>query len=343
MSENTPIEMKTKTCAPDDHALRQSAEILREGGLVAFPTETVYGIGADARNGQAVARIFEAKGRPSFNPLIVHVAGLEQAEAIAGFDARSRQVARQFWPGPLTLILPRLEGGGIADLTTAGLDTVAVRVPAHPVARKLIEIAGLPVAAPSANPSGRLSATTAHYVAETLGGKLDMILAGGAAEIGLESTVLDLSGKDPVILRTGAVTPDNLESLLGRVDIATKAVAGEKPKSPGQTLRHYAPMTPIRLNAVDVVSGEGLLAFGSTRFMGVKGGGAATDLPAGRIRNLSECGDLYEAAANLFTCLHELDRSGSERIAVMAIPETGIGLAINERLRRAAEAVEQGV
>jgi L-threonylcarbamoyladenylate synthase len=321
----------------NDENIRKAAARLREGGLVALPTETVYGLGADATQDRAVAAIFEAKGRPAFNPVIVHFAEKKEAENAVVFNAAAEHLASVFWPGPLTLILPRRENAAVSLLCSAGLPTLAVRCPAHPVARQLIETLGRPVAAPSANRSGSLSPTTPQHVAESLGSAVGMILAGGKAAVGLESTVVDLTGDVPLLLRPGAVTLDELKMQLGEVRVETEAV-DDKPKSPGQLLKHYAPKTPLRLKAVDVAPGEALLAFGSTRFMGVRGGGHAKDLPAGALLNLSESGDLNEAAANLFSMLHRLDAGNFSGIAVMDVPETGLGVAINDRLRRAAGA-----
>lgn len=322
---------------PSDANITLAAEKLRAGGLVAFPTETVYGLGADALNDLAVIGIFEAKGRPTFNPVIVHVADRAAAEELVVFNMRAKLLAEIFWPGPLTLILPRREDCPVSLLCSAGLPTLAVRVPAHPVARQLLQKLGRPIAAPSANASGTLSPTTPQHVAESLGTKAGIILAGGKATVGLESTVVDMTGDMPVLLRPGAVTLDDLDMHVGEVKVETEAV-GDNPKSPGQLLKHYAPNTPLRLKAVDVKKGEALLGFGNLRFMGVEGGGHARDLPAQQRMNLSETGDLNEAAANLFSMLHQLDQGGFKRIAVMNVPETGLGMAINDRLRRAAGA-----
>ncbi len=313
----------------------KAATHLRSGGLVAFPTETVYGLGANAYDGVAVARIFAAKGRPGFNPLISHGASLEMLRGEAIFDSRALSLADKFWPGPLTMILPRAAGCRISDLASAGLSTVALRVPAHKVARALIESAGVPIAAPSANASGQLSPTAPHHVIESLGQNVDIILAGGATEYGLESTVVDVSGPDTVIVRAGAITAEDIQDVL-ECPVRYELDATDKPRSPGQLLRHYAPQKPLRLRAVDIEAGEALLAFGSTKFMGIKGGGKASDLPDDRIRNLSEQGDMLEAAANLFAHLRALDKSDARAIAVMDIPATGIGIAINDRLKRAA-------
>jgi len=243
--------------------------------------------------------------------------------------------ARNFWAGPLTMILPRRDDCGVSELCSAGLPTLAIRVPQHKVAQALLKEAGVPVAAPSANKSGQISPTTPQHVAHSLGDAVDMILAAGACGVGLESTVLDLSGDQPVILRPGAVTAEQIAEVLGQ-DVAYDSGNHDAPKSPGQLLKHYAPDIPVRLNAVDVKKGEALLAFGPIKFMGVEGGGAAKDLPDTAMLNLSESGDLYEAAANLFAMLHALDRPEHKAIAVMNIPDTGLGLAINDRLQRAA-------
>lgn len=323
----------------NDAAIAEAAEILKSGGLVGMPTETVYGLAGNARDGAAVAKIYEAKGRPSFNPLIVHVGSARDAAEIAEMDDLAMSVATAFWPGPLTLVLPRKSTSGISELATAGLDTVAVRVPNHKAARALIEAAGVPVVAPSANKSGSLSPTTPEHVADGLGDAVDMILAAGACAVGLESTVLDLSAGVPVVLRPGAITAEDISHVLD-MDVGYARENGEPdaPKAPGMLLKHYAPDTPVRLNAVDLEAGEALLAFGSIKFMGIKGGGAAGDLPDTQIRNLSESGDLHEAAANLFAMMKQLDNPAHTKIAVMNIPETGLGIAINDRLRRAAEA-----
>ena len=314
------------TVAPaTPEAIARAGALIAAGRLVAFPTETVYGIGADATDGRAVAAIFEAKGRPRFNPLIVHVADPAQAETHTIFDARAEEMAARFWPGPLTLVLPRRPGSPIADLVSAGLDTIAIRVPAHPVARALINAAGRPIAAPSANKSGRVSPTTPIHVAEELGNSVAMILAAGRTTIGLESTILDLSGATPILLRPGAVTRAEIEVAIGAVAVGDGDP--DRPSAPGQLRRHYAPATPLRLNAVAAESGEALLAFGPDPFAGRH---AATML------NLSESGDLGEAAANLFSMLRTLDAGGSRAIAVMPIPDVGLGIAINDRLRRAA-------
>jgi L-threonylcarbamoyladenylate synthase len=319
----------------NDQAISEAADILRAGGLVAFPTETVYGLGANALDGIAVAKIFAAKGRPQFNPLIVHSHDLESLSHLVDFNDDALRVAARFWPGPLTMILPRRGDCAISDLCSAGLPTLAVRVPSHPVAVKLLSVAGVPVAAPSANRSGTLSPTAPLHVMQSLGDAVDMILAAGPTQFGLESTVLDLSGDTPVILRPGAITAEEISATLGK-NVAYDLGDHDAPKSPGQLLKYYAPSIPVRMGAVDVEPGEALLAFGSLKFMGLRGGGFAKDLPDTALRNLSDQGDLYQAAANLFRMLRDLDRPDHTRIAVMNIPDLGVGVAINDRLRRAA-------
>ena len=302
-------------------AISRAAELLRGGHLVAFPTETVYGLGGDATDEHAVAEIFAAKGRPRFNPLIVHIPGLAEAETLAIFDKRAQKLAARFWPGPLTLVLPRRSDSRLSLLCSAGLDTVAIRAPAHPVAQALLRETRRPIAAPSANRSGRVSPTEAAHVAEELGNRVAMILDGGRTPVGLESTVLDLSAEAPVLLRPGGVTLEQLTDLLGPV----AAPAGGRPKSPGMLASHYAPSLPLRLEAVQARPGEALLAFGP-------------EAPPGfaEVLWLSRTGDLAEAAANLFSMLRRLDRPPFTAIAVMPIPEHGLGRAINDRLRRAA-------
>ena len=305
-------------------AIESAAAALREGRLVAFPTETVYGLGADATNGRAVAAVFEAKGRPRFNPLIVHVRSIEVVGLLGQLTATGRTLAAAFWPGPLTLVLPKRADCPVAELATAGLDTIAVRVPAHPVAQALLRASHLPIAAPSANRSGHVSPTTAAHVEADLGERTAMILDGGATPVGLESTVVDVTGEVPVILRLGAVAREAIIAALGR-PIAVAGGETQTPASPGMLARHYAPATQLRLEAREVRPGEALLAFGP-------------DVPdhAGPMINLSASGDLAEAAANLFAALRALDASGATAIAVVAVPEQGLGEAINDRLRRAA-------
>jgi L-threonylcarbamoyladenylate synthase len=313
---------------PTPEAIAEAAAALREGRLVAFPTETVYGLGADATSGLAIAALYAAKGRPSFNPLIVHVAETAAASAIVQLTPMAERLAAVFWPGPLTLVLAKRPNRIIAELATAGLDTIAVRVPAHPVAQALLRAANLPVAAPSANRSGHVSPTTAAHVEADLGDRVAMILDGGATPVGLESTVVDATGDEPVVLRLGAVSRDDLARVLGW---PAAVASGEEnmPASPGMLARHYAPATPLRLDAHEVQPGEALLAFGGV-------------VPPhdGPVINLSAASDVVEAAANLFAAIRTLDASGASAIAVMPIPDEGLGEAINDRLRRAAAASE---
>ncbi len=293
---------------------------LQSGGLVAFPTETVYGLGGDAGNDQAVAAIFATKGRPSFNPLIVHVTDMAAAEMLAVFNPLARAVAMAFWPGPLTLVLPRPAHSRLSRLVSAGLDTVALRVPSHPLALALLRQVGCPIAAPSANRSGGLSPTTAQHVRDSL--PEVMVLDGGPCVVGLESTVLDMTGDIPVILRPGGIPPEAVAEILGFSPILS-TTDPTAPKSPGQLASHYAPRLPVRLNATEARVGEALLGFGGTR-------GATLDL--------SLKGDVVEAAAHLFDYLHRIDTPDYRAIAVASLPERGLGIAINDRLRRAAYA-----
>lgn len=307
----------------DQGSIARAAEILRAGGLVAFPTETVYGLGADATNDRAVAAIFEAKSRPRFNPLIVHLPDFERAADCVEIDALARTAAERFWPGPLTLVLPRRAETEISYLCSAGRDSLAVRVPGHPVARNLLATVGRPLAAPSANASGGVSPTAAAHVADSLDGRVELILDGGSCTVGLESSVLDLTGRRPVLLRPGGLPKDVLEGALGPIE--EDSGQDPTPRSPGRLASHYAPGRPLRLEAGDVKPDEALLAFGPA-----PPPGARTTL------NLSERGDLVEAAANFFAMLHALDDPRHAAIAVMPIPERGLGAAINDRLRRAA-------
>ncbi len=310
--------------APD--RLAEAARLIRAGELVAFPTETVYGLGGDATNERAVARIFEAKGRPQFNPLITHVPGTTEAKALVRWNDLAERLAGRFWPGPLTLVLPRAAASPIALLVTAGLDSVAIRAPDHPLAQALLRAAGRPIAAPSANRSGAVSPTRADHVAESLGDRVPLILDGGPCAVGVESTVLDLTTSPPTMLRPGGVTREAIEAEIGPIALSAALPAGDAArKSPGQLESHYAPSCPVRLAATAVGPGEALLAFGPHPLTGAR-----------QTLNLSAAGDLAEAAANLFAHLRALDRPDIDRIAVMPIPETGLGLAINDRLRRAA-------
>lgn len=305
-------------------ALATAATQLREGKLIAFPTETVYGLGADATNDRAVAAIYAAKGRPEFNPLIVHVADEQQLDRIVIWNEPARQLAARFWPGPLTLVLPRHKDTKVSRLVSAGMDTVAVRIPSHPTARKLLEAVALPIAAPSANKSGHLSPTTPLHVHASLGHDIDLILADGKSPVGVESTVLDLTGEQAVLLRPGGVP---IETLRQVVDVITRDQSGsEGLKSPGLLPSHYAPHLPVRLNVTAAQADEAFLLFGPP--LSFSGG-------AERL-NLSEQGDVQEAAANLFSYLHQLDRPVYKAIAVAPIPLHGLGLAINDRLQRAA-------
>ena len=307
---------ETEVLLPDAAGLDRAAAALLEGSLVSFLTETVYGLGGDARSDLAVARIFEAKGRPRFNPLIVHVPDVAAAREFAVFDARAEEVAARFWPGPLTLVLP-LRAAGLSALVTAELPSVAIRVPAHPVAQALLRHFGGPLAAPSANPSGRVSPTRASHVLAGLDGRIAAVLDGGPCAVGVESTILGLVD-GPQLLRPGGIALEDIEALLGPV-----AVGGsqEKPNAPGQLASHYAPAAPVRLDARDVRDGEVRLGFG----------------PGAAELYLSQSGDLVEAAANLFHMLREADRLAQGRvIAVAPVPEAGLGRAINDRLRRAA-------
>lgn len=315
----------TVLLAADPGGIAEAAALLRAGRLVAFGTETVYGLGADATDAAAVARIFAAKGRPRFNPLICHYADADAAFRDVRADARARHLAAAFWPGPLTLVLPRRPECPVALLTGAGLDTLAVRVPAPDAARALLRAVGRPVAAPSANPSGSISPTRAAHVLAGLGGRIDAVLDSGACPVGVESTVLDLSGPVPVLLRPGGVTAEAIEAAIGPL---AAAAAGDVLRAPGMMLSHYAPVLPLRLEAVRVGAEEGLLAFGPPL------------AGAGAVFQLSERGDVAEAAARLFEGLRDLDAAGARLglsgLAAMAVPDAGLGTAINDRLRRAA-------
>jgi L-threonylcarbamoyladenylate synthase len=300
--------------------------MLRRGGLVAFPTETVYGLGADATRAEAVARIYAAKERPRFNPLIAHVASLDAARREGVFDESALALAARFWPGPLTLVVPGASGASVCDLARAGLDSVALRVPAHPLAHALLERVGRPVAAPSANRSGRVSPTTAAHVLTDLEGRIDAVLDGGPTAVGLESTIVACLGA-PRLLRPGGVPREAIEAALGRKLLGATGDAGA-PRAPGMLASHYAPRAKVRLDIDGIAAEEAALLFGAFEPPGLAAARA--------ILNLSESGDLAEAAARLFGHLRTLDASGAESIAVAAIPEHGLGEAINDRLRRAA-------
>jgi L-threonylcarbamoyladenylate synthase len=315
----------TEAFTGSDRDIARAAGLLAAGELVAFGTETVYGLGGDATNPDAVAKIFAAKGRPRFNPLICHFASAEAAFVYVVADDRARRLAEGFWPGPLTLVLPRAEDCPVSLLAGAGLETLAVRVPAHPVAQRLLAAFGGPVAAPSANPSGGISPTTAAHVLAGLGGRIAAVIDSGPCAVGLESTVLDLSGAAPVLLRPGGVDVAAIEALIGPVQ---RGPSGTTLRGPGMLASHYAPGLPVRLGAQDVAGDEALLAFGEP-------------LPgAALVFQLSARGDVAEAAARLFEGLHWLDAQapalGLSRIAAMPIPQAGLGLAINDRLSRAA-------
>ncbi|HGG05005.1 MAG TPA: threonylcarbamoyl-AMP synthase [Aliiroseovarius sp.] len=310
-------DLTTDHLSGDAPGIARAADLLRSGALVAFPTETVYGLGADARDGKAVARIFAAKNRPAFNPLIVHVATLKQAESLADFPVAAQQLAAAFWPGPLTLVLPLRDNSGLSPLVSAGLNTVALRLPAGDIARALLTKARIPIAAPSANPSGRISPTLASHVLAGLNGRIAAVLDGGPCKVGLESTII---GFDPVptLLRAGGLPTEVIEACLGHP--LSPPPTSKTPSAPGQLQSHYAPKAPLRLNVTDPRASERVLGFGAVK----------SDL------NLSAAGDLTEAAANLFDYLHKLDQADATAIAVTPIPDHGLGRAINDRLRRAA-------
>lgn len=301
--------MKTRVLSFSDDAIAEAARLILAGEPVAMPTETVYGLAADATNAEAVARIYEAKGRPSFNPLIVHVSSLTDAEWVGHFDEQARKLAEKYWPGPLTFVVPLREDAGIASIVTAGLQTIALRVPAHPAMQALLKATGRPLAAPSANASGSISPTRTSHVLKSLGGRIPLIIDGGATERGLESTIVAATGGPPRLLRPGPI----------EVDAAAAADTG-RIEAPGQLASHYAPSKRLRLNAIDARDGEYLIGFGE-----IEGDS-----------NLSQRGDLVEAASRLFDLLHEGDASDKSRIAVAPVPNQGLGAAINDRLKRAA-------
>ncbi|MFN3727187.1 MAG: L-threonylcarbamoyladenylate synthase [Allosphingosinicella sp.] len=304
--------MTTQVLPADEAGIAEAARLIREAQPVAVPTETVYGLAADATSGEAVARIYAAKGRPSFNPLIVHVAGLEQAERIARFGAAARALAERYWPGPLTLVLPLREEAGIASIVTAGLPTIALRASAHPAMQGLIAASGRPLAAPSANASGRISPTKAEHVLDSLGDRIPLILDAGQTSHGLESTIVAVADGAVRLLRPGPISAEEL----GAVAVATP----DRVIAPGQLASHYAPAKPLRLDAVEAGADEWLIGFG----------------PIGGDVTLSAGGDLVEAAARLFDLLHDADRRPVAGIAVAPIPRDGLGNAINDRLQRAA-------
>ena len=318
---SSPPSAKTRVTSADPAAVAEAGALIRKGKLVAFPTETVYGLGANALEDTPVSSIFAAKLRPRINPLIVHVLDLVEAEKLVEFNQPASELAEAFWPGGVTLVLPRRKPCPLAHLVSAGLDSAAVRSPVHPVARGLLNAAGVPIAAPSANRSGSISPTTAAHALSELDGELSLILDGGACQIGLESTIIGFEADTPVLLRKGAVTREAIEQIVG----STRVPNSGKLLAPGMMASHYAPRAQLRLNADSVEKQEALLAFGGA-------------LPPGSYPtlNLSSRSDLTEAAANLFSMLRILDKSGIKRIAVMPIPEVGLGEAINDRLARAA-------
>ena len=324
------ITRQTRLLAASDATIALAATCLRDGGLVAFPTETVYGLGADATNAAAIANLYAAKGRPAFNPLIAHVAGLAEARLIGQFDATAERLANAFWPGPLTLVLPKAAACRVADLATAGLDTVAIRVPAHPTAQALLRAVGGPVVAPSANISGHVSPTAAAHVHTDLEGRIDLIVDGGPVDVGVESTIVGCFGT-PTLLRPGGVPSEAIEAVLGAPltrPMAAPAAGDSQPLAPGMLASHYAPRASVRLDATSVATGEALLGFGPDTLPGAA--------HAIAVMNLSARGDLAEAATHLFGYLRVLDTKAARTIAVMPIPHDGLGEAINDRLRRAA-------
>lgn len=325
MNQAAPPPRRTRHLAADPTGIAEAAALLREGGLLALPTETVYGLAADATSGKAVAGIYAAKERPSFNPLIAHLPDLATARRQGLFDANALALAKAFWPGPLTLVVPAAPGCEVSDLARAGLDSVALRVPAHPLAHAVLQAAGRPIAAPSANRSGRVSATSAAHVLADLDGRIDAVLDAGPTEIGIESTIVACLDGAPKLLRPGGVPRAAIERVIGG-PLVLAGEAGTAPISPGLLASHYAPAARVRLEAQAPQPGEAWLGFGPD---------PAGTAQAGAL-NLSPAGDLAEAAANLFGHLRRLDAAGPAAIAVAAIPEEGLGEAINDRLRRAA-------
>jgi L-threonylcarbamoyladenylate synthase len=316
------VQPGTRVLNTERQSIEAAAACLRLGGLVAFPTETVYGLGADAGNGQAVAKLYAAKQRPAFNPLIAHVADVAAARRLGVFNDDAEKLAAAFWPGPLTLVLPKRTGAAVADLALAGLDSVALRVPNHPVAAALLNAFGGAVVAPSANRSGHVSPTCPAHVLNDLRGRVDMVIDGGNCEVGVESTIVSCLG-EPTLLRPGGLARERIERVLGRA-LAVAPLADDAPLAPGMLASHYAPKAKLRLNAAAPRNGEALLAFGPAPEF------------SGTTLNLSPRGDLIEAAANLFSHLRALDAAGAKSIAVMNVPHDGLGEAINDRLSRAA-------
>jgi L-threonylcarbamoyladenylate synthase len=320
---------RTERLAPDPNGLARAAELLGKGGLVAFPTETVYGLGADGRSDAAVARLYAAKERPRFNPLIAHIPDIATARGQGAFNAAAEALADAFWPGPLTLVLPASPTCSVCDLARAGLDSVALRVPSHEIANRLLRDAGFPVVAPSANRSGRVSPTKAEHVLGDLEGRIDAVVDGGPTRVGIESTIVSCLGPRPALLRPGGVARDAIEGVLG-IPLAADASSGSRPLAPGALASHYAPRALVRLNADAIRPGEAALLFGGKEPEGLQ--------DASAVLNLSAAGDLAEAAAHLFGYLRQLDAIGPGTIAVSPIPHEALGEAINDRLKRAAAA-----
>ncbi|MDF2618790.1 MAG: Sua5/YciO/YrdC/YwlC family protein [Xanthobacteraceae bacterium] len=331
--KHTVAPRVTKLLAADAAGIAEAAHVLQAGGLVALPTETVYGLACDATDPHAVASLYAAKGRPSFNPLIAHVPDIDAARLVGRLTPAAETLARRFWPGPLTLVVPAIESA-TSELARAGLSSVAIRVPAHPVAQAVLRAAGRPIAAPSANRSGHVSPTSAEHVLADLDGRIDLILDAGASAVGVESTILDCTGEVPVMLRPGGLPREVIEEALGTPlaspapRVIAEAEAGEAPLAPGMLASHYAPAIPVRLGAREVKPGEALLTFAHAQPPGAEAAVARLDL--------SPSGDLVEAAANLFAHLRALDASGARGIAVVPLPRHGLGEAIADRLRRAA-------
>lgn len=325
MTDQTP-QTSTLRLDASPAAIHQAADLLRAGGTVAFPTETVYGLGADATNGRAVAKIYEAKGRPRFNPLIAHSADADHALALGVFNSDAHALAAAFWPGPLTLVVPTARNCPVSELARAGLESIGLRVPDHPIAQALLRACGRPVCAPSANLSGHVSATTAAHVLADLDGRIDAIIDGGAASVGVESSIVACLDDEPRLLRAGGVAREKLERVLGRA-LTAPAAAADTVIAPGMLSSHYAPRAQVRLNATRIEPGEAALLFGPA----LPGAGDAR-----AVVNLSPSADLPEAAANLFAALRGLDQSGAAIIAVAPIPAYGLGEAIRDRLARAA-------
>lgn len=315
--------LRTRLLPADAAAIAEAARALLDGKLVAFPTETVYGLGARADEPRAVAALYAAKGRPSFNPLIAHVRDLEAAKRLGIFNEDALKLANKFWPGPLTIVIKVAEAGAVCELARAGLKTIAIRMPAHPVARELLAAVPFPIVAPSANRSGHVSPTSAQHVTDDLDGAIDLILDGGATPVGLESTIVDFSGASPRLLRSGAIARAQIEQVVGGL----KAAKEGEVAAPGMTASHYAPRAKLRLDASDVREEEAYLAFGAIPAIAQR---------ATRVLNLSGSGDLTEAAANLYAHLRALDGANVKAIAVAPIPGEGLGEAIRDRLQRAA-------